>query len=105
MLHDVLELTFSFIVALFLVPLCRDFILVWVLAVVCIVLQINFCLYMSPFSSFQGSSFQFQCMYAPPHPVKKCIVFYVRELLYYVDPSVGHVSSDVPFQNIVQRPV
>ena len=48
--------------------------------------------------------FQFQCMYAPPHPVKKCVVLCVRELLCYVDPSLGPTSPNVPFRNIVQRP-
>ena len=57
MLLNGLELTSSFVVALFLLPLCCDFILVWVLAVVCIVLRINFCLYKSPFSSCSGQSF------------------------------------------------
>ena len=52
MLRNVLELNSSFVVALFFIALCCDFILVWVLAVVCIVLRINYCLYVFPFSSF-----------------------------------------------------
>ena len=48
--------------------------------------------------------FQFQCMYAPPHPVKKCVVLCVRGLLCYVDPSLGPTSPDAPFRNIVHRP-
>ena len=43
-------------------------------------------------------------MYAPPHPVKKCVVLCVRGLLCYVDPSLGPTSPDAPFRNIVQRP-
>ena len=43
-------------------------------------------------------------MYSPPHLVKKCVVLYIRELLCYVDPSVGPISPDTPFQNIVQHP-
>ena len=58
---------------------------------------------MSSFLHVQGSGFQFQCMYAPPHSVKKCVVLCVRGLLCYVDPSLGPTSLDAPFQNIVQR--
>ena len=43
-------------------------------------------------------------MYAPPHPVKKCVVLCVRELLCFVDPSLGPTSPDIPFWNIIQRP-
>ena len=43
-------------------------------------------------------------MYAPPHPVKKCVVLCVKGLLSFVDPSLGPTSLDAPFRNIVQRP-
>ena len=43
-------------------------------------------------------------MYAPPHPVKKCVVLCVRGLLCFVDPSLGLSSPDAPFRNIVLRP-
>ena len=59
---------------------------------------------MSSFLHFQGNAFQFQCMYAPPYPIKKCVVLCVRGLLCYVDPSLGPTSPDVLFRNIVQRP-
>ena len=62
------------------------------------------CSYMSSFLHFQGSAFQFQCMYAPPHPVKKCVVLCVRGLLCYMDPSLGPTSSDAHFRNIFQHP-
>ena len=65
----------------------------------------SLCVYMCIlFHLVQGSAFHFQCMYAPPHPVKKCVVLYVRGLLCHVDPSVPSNSSAAPFQNIVQRP-
>ena len=48
----------------------------------------------------QGSIFQFHYMYALPHPVKKCIVLYVRGLLYFVNPNLGPSSPDAPFWNI-----
>ena len=65
----------------------------------------SLCAYICPlFHLIQGSAFHFQCMYAPPHPVKKCVVLYVRGLLCHVDPSVPSNSSDAPFQNIVQYP-
>ena len=51
MLRDGLGLTSSFVVALFLLPLYCDFILVWVLEVVGIMLWINFYLYVSHFQS------------------------------------------------------
>ena len=61
--------------------------------------------YMCPlFHHVQGSAFQFQYMYAPPHPVKKCVVLCVRGLLCHVDPSIGPNSPDAPFRNIFQRP-
>ena len=56
------------------------------------------------FHLVQGSAFHFQCMYAPPHPVKKCVVLCVRGLLCHVDLSVGPVSPNAPYQNVVQRP-
>ena len=56
------------------------------------------------FHLVQGSAFHFQCMYAPPHPVKKCVVLCVRGLLCHVDPSIPSNSSTAPFQNIVQCP-
>ena len=35
----------------------------------------SLCVYMCPlFHLVQGSAFHFQCMYAPPHSVKKCVV-------------------------------
>ena len=68
------------------------------------VLRTTCCSYMSLFLHVQGSAFQFQCMYAPPHPIKKCVVLWVRGLLCYVDPSLGPTSPDAPFRNIVQRP-
>ena len=74
----------------------------WVVGVVWNVLWTTCCSYMSSFLYFQGSVFQFQCMYAPPHPVKKCVVLCVRGLLCFVDPSLGPSSLDAPFRNIVQ---
>ena len=68
------------------------------------VLKTSCCSYVSSFLHFQGSAFQFQCMYAPPHPVKKCVVLCVRGLLCFVDPSLGPSSPDAPFRNIVLRP-
>ena len=56
------------------------------------------------FHPIEGNAFQFQCMYTTPHLVKKCIVLCVRGLLFHVDPSVGPISPDTPFWNIVQRP-
>ena len=73
----------------------------WVVWVVWNVLRTTCCSYVSSFLHFQGSAFQFQCMYAPPHPVKKCVVLCVRGLLYFMDPSLGPSSSNAPFQNIV----
>ena len=67
-------------------------------------LRATCCSYVSSFLHFQGSAFQFQCMYAPPHPVKKCVVLCVRGLLCYVDPSLGPTSPNAPFRNIVHRP-
>ena len=67
-------------------------------------LRATCCSYVSSFLHFQGSAFQFQCMYAPPHPVKKCVVLCVRGLLYFVDPSLSPTSLDAPFRNIVQCP-
>ena len=43
-------------------------------------------------------------MYAPSHPVKKCIVLCVRGLLCHVDPSIGPISPNASFRNIVQHP-
>ena len=43
-------------------------------------------------------------MYAPPHPIKKCVVLYVRGLICFVDLSFGPTSLDAPFRNIVQHP-
>ena len=68
-------------------------------------LRTSCCSYVSSFLHFQGSAFQFQCMYAPPHPVKKCVVLCVRGLLCFVDPTLGPSSPDAPFRNIVLRPV
>ena len=60
--------------------------------------------YMCPrFSSCSRQRLQFQCMYAPPYPIKKYIVLYIRGSLCHVDPSVGPVFPDAPFRNIVQR--
>ena len=67
-------------------------------------LRATCCSYVSSFLHFQGSAFQFECMYAPPHPVKKYVVLCVRGLLCYVDPSLGLTSRDAPFRNIVHRP-
>ena len=64
----------------------------WVVWVVWNVLSTTCCSYMSSCLHFQGSVFQFQCMYAPPHPVKKCVVLCVRGLLCFVDPSLGPSS-------------
>ena len=68
------------------------------------VLRTSCCSYVSSFLHSQGSAFQFQCMYAPPHLVKKCVVLCVKRLLCFVDPSLGPSSPDAPFQNIVLRP-
>ena len=76
----------------------------WVVWVVWNVLRTTCCSYVSSFLYFQGSAFRFQCMYAPPHPVKKCVVLYVRGLLCFVDPSFGPSSPDAPFRNIVLLP-
>ena len=54
------------------------------------------------FHAVQGNTFEFQCMYAPPYPVKKYVVLCVKGLLCHVDPSVGPVSPDAPFRNIVK---
>ena len=54
MLCDGLGLTSSFVGFLFLLILWLDFILVCFRVVVCIVLQITKCLYVSPFSSCSG---------------------------------------------------
>ena len=62
-------------------------------------LRATCCSYVSSFLHFQGSAFQFQCMYASPHPVKKCVVLCVKELLCYVNPSLGPTSPDAPFRN------
>ena len=77
----------------------------WVVWVVWNVLRTSCCSYVSSFLHFQGSPFQFQCMYAPPHPVRKCVVLCIRGLLCFVDPSLGPSSPDAPFRNIVLRPV
>ena len=76
----------------------------WIVGVVWNVLWTTCCSYVSSFLYFQGSAFQFQCMYAPPHLVKKCVVFCVKGLLCFVDPSLGPSSPDAPFRNIVLRP-
>ena len=104
MLCDGLGLTSSFVVSLLLSPLWSEFIPVCFKVVVSIVLRISVCLYVSPFHLVQGSAFHFECMYAPPYLVKKCVVLCVRGLLCHVYPSVPSNSSDAPFQNIVQRP-
>ena len=75
-----------------------------VVGVVWNVLKTTYCLYVSLFLHFQGSAFQFQCMYAPLHLVKKCMGLCVRGLLYFVDRSLGPTSIDAPFRNIIQRP-
>ena len=67
-------------------------------------LRTTCCSYVSSFLHFESSAFQFQCMYAPPHPVKKCMVLCVRGLLCFVDPSLGPSSPDASFRNIVLRP-
>ena len=84
----------------FVTMLCQH----WVVGVVWNVLRTTYCLYVSMFLHVQGSMFQFQCMYVPPHLVKKCVVLCVRGLLYFVDPSFGPTSPNTPFWNIVQRP-
>ena len=56
------------------------------------------------FHPVQGSAFYFQYMYAPPHLVKKCVVLCIRGLLCQMDPSIGPMSLDAPYWNIVQRP-
>ena len=104
MLRDGLGFTSSFVGALFFLPLWFDFILVWIIEVVCIVLQIIVCLYVSPFSSCLGQRFSILVHLCSFYPVKKCIVLCVKGLLCHVDPSVGPVSPDAPFWNIVQRP-
>ena len=76
----------------------------WVVGVVWNVLRTSYCSHMSSFFHVQGSTFQFQCMYAPPHLVKKCVVLCVKGLLCFVDPNLGPTSPDVPFRNIVQCP-
>ena len=43
-------------------------------------------------------------MYAPSHPVKKCVVLCVRGLFCFVDPSLGPSSPEAPFRSIVQCP-
>ena len=73
----------------------------WLCALCCRSLCVYMCLL---FHLVQGSAFHFQCMYAPPHSVKKCVVLCVRGLLCHVDPSFPSNSSDAPFQNIVQCP-
>ena len=83
----------------FVTMLCQH----WVVRVVRNVLRTTYSLNVSLFLHFQGSTFQFQCMYAPPHLVKKCVVLCVKGLLYFVDPSLGPTSLDAPFRNIVQR--
>ena len=75
---------------LFDTPPCLN----WVAGVVWNVLRATCCSYVSSFLHFQGSAFLFQCIYAPPHPVKKCVVLCVRGLLCFVDPSLGPTSSD-----------
>ena len=80
--------------------LCQ-YCIVWV---VWNVLRTSCCSYVSSFLHFQGSAFQFQCMYAPPHSVKKCVVLCVKGLLCFVDPSLGPSSLDAPFRNIVLCP-
>ena len=87
--------------------LCRSVMMLcqhWVVWVVWNVLRTTYCSYVSSFLYFQGSAFQFQCMYAPPHLIKKCVVLYVRGLLYFVDPSLGPSSPDALFQNIALHP-
>ena len=76
----------------------------WIVGVVWNVLRTTYSLYESSFLHFQGSAFQFRCLYAPPHPVKKCVVLCVRGLLCFVDPSLGPTSPNAPFRNIVQHP-
>ena len=99
---DFLVLSFwDFILCCFVTMLCQQ---IWVVGIVWNVLRTTRCSYVSSFLYFQGSAFQFQCMYAPPYPVKKCVVFYVRGLLCFVDPSLGPSSPDAPFRNIVQCP-
>ena len=72
----------------------------WLCALCCRSLFVYIC---PLFHLVQGSAFQFQCMYVPPHPVKKYVVLCVRGLLCHVDPSVSPNFLDAPFQNIVQR--
>ena len=54
MLCDGRGLISSFVGALFFLPLWSDFILIWVIEVMCIVLRIIVCLYVSSFSSYLG---------------------------------------------------
>ena len=54
MLRDGLGLTSSSVVALFILPLWSSFILIWVIEVVCTMLRIIVCLYVSPISSCLG---------------------------------------------------
>ena len=84
----------------FVTMLCQH----WIVGVVWNMLRTTYCLHVSLFLNFQGRAFQFQCMYAPPHPVKKCVVLCVRGLLCFVDPSLSPTSPDAPFRNIVQCP-
>ena len=51
----------------FVTMLCQH----WVVGVVWNVLRTTYCLYVSLFLLVQGSAFEFLCMYAPSHPVKK----------------------------------
>ena len=104
MLRDGFGLTSSFVVVLFFLPLCCDFILVWVLEVVCILLRIIVCLYVSPFSSCSGQRLSIPVHVCSSSPDKKCIVLCVRGLLCYVDPSVSPIFPDATFRNIVQCP-
>ena len=67
-------------------------------------LRTTYCLYVSSFCPIQGNSFQFQCIYASPHLVKKCVVLCIKGSLYFVDPSLGPTFPNAPFRNIVQRP-
>ena len=98
---DFLVLSFwDFFLCCSVTMLCQQ---IWVVGVVWNVLWTTCCSYVSSFLYFQGSAFQFQCMYAPLHPVKKCVVLCVRGLLCFVDPSLGTSSPDAPFRNIVQH--
>ena len=99
-LHLLLILVWVCCLYYFVMTLC----LFWVVGIFWSVLRTIYYLYVSSVCPIQGSAFQFQCMYAPPHPVKKYVVLCAKGLLCFVDPSLDPTSLDAPFWNIVQRP-